>query len=208
MKKYVLALSIVIFLVSCKKDVSLEKNSESSAINNASAQKNKHLQIGDTYAGGVIFYFSDRAHKHGLVCAQQDAGSFPWDLTVFDPNLANLYNPVLVGTANTVIGAGSANTSTIVNTLGTGNYAAALSRSYNGGGYNDWFLPSKDELNLMYQNLKVPGFVTFSSSSPSYYWSSSEIDYRAVWSQKFDDGQQVDFAWKNNLMNVRAVRAF
>src|SRR4030095_12835760 len=101
MKKYALALSTVIFLISCKKDVSLDKNSESSSFDNTSAQKTKRLQIGDTYAGGILFYFSDRSHKHGLVCAQQDAGSFPWDLTVFDPNFPNLYSPVFVGATNT-----------------------------------------------------------------------------------------------------------
>ena len=208
MKKYALTLSLAVILFSCKKNLAPDNTSASSVIENANTQKGKRLQIGDTYAGGIIFYFSDRAHKHGLVCSSQDAGILPWDLTVFDPQFYNLYNPAFVGATGTAIGTGNSNTSSIVNTLRAGSYAASICRSYNGGGYNDWFLPSKDELNSMYQNLKVPELAAFSSANLSYYWSSSEIDYRAVWSQKFDDGQQVDFAWKNNAANVRAVRAF
>jgi hypothetical protein len=74
-------------------------------------------------------------------------------------------------------------------------------------GYDDWFLPSKDELDLMYKNLKQKGLGDFGGSS---YWSSSQsnYDYRP-WSQRFSDGSQDGNLYsRTNPFLVRAVRAF
>ena len=76
------------------------------------------------------------------------------------------------GATGTAIGTGQANTTAIVTTQGAGSYAAQLCNDLTVGGYNDWFLPSKDELDLMYENLylqEVGGF------TDDYYWSSSEF---------------------------------
>ncbi|HEV8506329.1 MAG TPA: Ig-like domain-containing protein [Chitinophagaceae bacterium] len=169
----------------------------------ANAEK-KSLKIGDETDGGTVFYL-DNTGEHGLVCADVDQGIAPWDLTPFDPSNYQAYAPALVGSSGTSVGTGSSNTATILSTLGGGSYAASLCSNYNGGGFNDWSLPSIDELALMYQNLAAAGLGNFVNT---YYWSSSEIDYRAVWSFKFDTGAPFDGAWKNNAMNVRAVRAF
>lgn len=73
--------------------------------------------------------------------------------------------------------------------------------------YDDWFLPSKDELNLLYLNRNAIGGFDVSTST-GFYWSSTESDnaYYAWW-QGFLVGNQV-----NNLKSfnkrVRAVRAF
>jgi hypothetical protein len=72
-------------------------------------------------------------------------------------------------------------------------------------GYDDWFLPSKDELNLMYQNLKQKGLGEFSSS---WYWSSSEDGNYGAWNQHFSDGSQGYITKDNTSLSVRAVRAF
>ena len=167
--------------------------------------KSKH-NIGELYQGGIIFYLD--GNDHGLICSPEDIGIYPWDLTVFDPqNFAN-YNPPLVGSSGTGYGTGTTNTNQILTNIGSGNYAASKCKSYNGGGFTDWYLPSKDELNLMYNNLKVKGVTNFSSTNSSYYWSSSEIDNKNVWAQKFDDGIQSNSTWKNNNANVRAIRSF
>ncbi len=162
--------------------------------------------LGELYQGGIIFYMD--SNGHGLICSPADIGAYPWDLTIFDPQNYQNYNPPLVGASATAIGNGYANTVSTVSKLGAGNYAAAKCRSYNGGGFADWYLPSKDELNLMYNNLKITGMVSFSSSNNYFYWSSSEIDNKNVWIQKFDDGAQQNFNWKNNVVYVRAIRAF
>ncbi len=70
------------------------------------------------------------------------------------------------------------------------------------GGYDDWFLPSKDQLNELYkQKEAVGGF------SSDYYWSSSETNFPLAWGQNFGSGSQYDIhSFHGN--RVRAVRAF
>jgi len=63
-------------------------------------------------------------------------------------------------------------------------------------------LPSKDELNLLYQQQ------SFVSGFPNdLYWSSSEVDGSNAWLQFFGDGYQ-DFSTKDITFAVRAIRAF
>ena len=71
------------------------------------------------------------------------------------------------------------------------------------GGYSDWFLPSKDELNLMYENLKVWGVGGFGAT----YWSSSEVSADYAWYLVFSDVSQ-SYDRKFFTFRVRAVRAF
>jgi hypothetical protein len=72
-------------------------------------------------------------------------------------------------------------------------------------GYSDWHLPSKEELNALYVNLKQIGV---GGGASSYYWSSTEYNSYFAWFQGFSNGlQKYDFS-KNFKCNVRAVRAF
>jgi TolB-like protein len=91
--------------------------------------------------------------------------------------------------------------------IGQSNWDQALiiARNYRGGGYTDWRLPNKDELNLMYINLKQKGLGGFSGY---WYWSSSQIDTIYSWLQSFRDGRQYNNSPKDNSFSVRAVRAF
>jgi len=77
-------------------------------------------------------------------------------------------------------------------------------------GYDDWHLPTKDELNALYVNLVTRRIGGFGSAS---YWSSSEFG-NSVWLQNFDlgslyikNGTQWDNI-KDYAGYVRAVRAF
>ena len=56
------------------------------------------------------------------------------------------------GASGTTIGKGSANTAVIMANQSAVEtaYAVGLARAYRGGGFDDLFLPSKDELNQMY----------------------------------------------------------
>jgi len=64
-----------------------------------------------------------------------------------------------------------------------------------------WRLPTKDELNMLYENKEeIGGFAS------NYYWSSTEVDYNYAWIQNFFNGYQSNNN-KNYYNYVRAVRA-
>ena len=67
------------------------------------------------------------------------------------------------------------------------------------GGFTDWYLPSKAELNAMYeQKSSIGGF------SDTWYWSSTE-NGTGMWCQNFSDGRQGHF-YKSSICRVRCVR--
>ena len=155
-----------------------------------------NLTIGQSYAGGIIFYI-DGTGQHGLVAASgdQSTGIKWWNGSY-----------VTTGASGTTIGTGQSNTTTIVSVQGAGSYAAKLCNDLVLNSYDDWFMPSKNELALMYTNLKLAGLGSFSAQN---YWSSSEIDDVLVWSQHFDNGNQDTYDKMYATNNcVRAVRAF
>ena len=66
----------------------------------------------------------------------------------------------------------------------------------------DWRLPTKDELNLLYQQSSmVVGFAR------NNYWSSKELDRGYAWGQDFFSGIQYGYD-KADSLPVRAVRDF
>ena len=159
------------------------------------------IAIGSTHQGGIVFYLDGSGG--GLIAAVEDQGiGIQW------------YNGsyVTTGATGTAIGTGSANTTTIITEQGAPatSYAAGLARAYEGGGYTDWFLPSKDELNKMYENIgqgNVLGLGNVGNFINAFYWSSTEYGSADAWEQLFNDGYQ-DLLDKYATSNVRAVRAF
>jgi hypothetical protein len=171
-----------------------------------------YLRVGDVYQGGKVAYILvsgdpgyDATTQHGLIAATSDQSrSITWDrLTGEFP----LYQGTNRGAIGTAIGTGFSNTNTIIASQGT-NYAAGLARAYTGGGYTDWYLPSKEELNKLYLNrVAIGGFI---SNSNGLYWSSSEIQsypYHSAWLQDFSNGGPLSI-FKDFDVNVRAIRSF
>ncbi len=150
--------------------------------------------VGESYGGGIIFYV-DGSGQHGLVAATADQSTgVSWN------NGTNVSVPV----AGFLIGDGQANTTSIVNTQGSGTYAASICDQLVLNGYSDWFLPSKNELDMLYQQKDVVGGFSASSS----YWSSSQSDAALAWKQQFNiTGGKVCYD-KFATFRVRAVRAF
>ena len=152
--------------------------------------------IGKTYQGGIIFYI-DRTGAHGLIAAPTDqSDGIEWN------------NGSLIEIGAT--GTGLFNTNKIVTVQGAGSYAAMLCFNLVIGAYSDWYLPSKDELNLMYQNIG-PGaaepLTNIGGFFSAYYWSSSETAFSNAWAKNFID----DIPYNSNKSfthAVRAVRAF
>jgi hypothetical protein len=130
---------------------------------------------------------------HGLIAAPNDQSTgIQW------------YNGSLVTTyaSATALGAGNANTNTIVSVQGAGSYAAKLCYDLVLNGYSDWYLPSRDELNKLYLiQTPIGGFTA------ANYWSSSELYFNGAWAQAFTTGVQGNDG-KNLMRPVRAVRAF
>ena len=79
---------------------------------------------------------------------------------------------------------------------------AGIARAYLGGGYTDWYLPSKDELNKLYlKRVAIGGFST------QKYWSSSAYLIHTSWDQDFNNGF-INGDWNTSAYRVRAVRTF
>ena len=108
------------------------------------------------------------------------------------------------GADGTDIGTGQQNTADIVAQAGNvaATSAAVYCDQYSYGGFSDWFLPSKDELNELYTQRNIVGGLQV-----SYYSTSSEYSNDAFWFQSFIDGNP-NTPYKNNAYYIRPVRSF
>ena len=152
------------------------------------------ISVGTTGpAGGIVFY-DKGSYSDGWRYLEAATSDLPFVIRWGDEGTR-------IGTSRS-IGAGKANTQYIVAAFGMRGYAARRCYDYTQSGYDDWFLPSKDELNELYkQKEAVGGF------SSIYYWSSSENDSNNAWRQYFGSGSQNDY-YRYFEGRVRAVRAF
>ena len=179
------------------KNAGSQAPSTQAAAGTGSATKPAYI-VGDTGpAGGVIFYDKGKVSDgwRYLEAAPSDqSGGIQW------------YNGRKIDIeTGTAVGTGKANTDAIVAAFGDGSYAAALCKNLTINGFSDWFLPSKDELALMYTNLKKAGLGGFGKDG---LWSSSQFnDNFAACEQSFSDGNQV-YTWESWEYSVRACRAF
>jgi hypothetical protein len=115
--------------------------------------------------------------------------------------------------AGKLIGRGAVNTRRAVKVYGKGSYAARYAASLVVNGKDDWFLPSHDELTLLYTMLHTAD-APMDPLKRSFYWSSSEYDLNNSWTVNFKDGQMFD-RLKDTVptdsikaVRVRAIRAF
>ena len=121
-------------------------------------------KIGDLAQGGIVFYI-DETGEHGLVAAFEDAGSFPW----------GCYGTEVIGADAISIGMGLQNTLDIVATCNQAPIAASVALSYENLGYDDWYLPSFNELIEMYNILgNGDSNENLGQFNNAVYWSSSE----------------------------------
>jgi len=163
-------------------------------------------------AGGVVFY--DKGQKtegwrYLEVSPVEAEFTAPW----------GFYEVAVDGTG-TGIGEGKKNTDILVSMTGdegTDN-ASYRCKQLEINGFKYWFLPSKQELDLMYRVLHSQNIGFFKDD---WYWSSSvwdeDSDYQrdnqyATWIQRFNDGTQENYYYGSNdrldEKVVRAVRAF
>ena len=212
------ALGLMVFCTNCASgDGELQVNYASGWKNAAGGDITDPPQIGDYRDGGIVFYIAstpvdldgDGDLDTGLVCAIVDqSSSIEWILGGSTQTTEN-------GGTSASIGQGQTNTTAMMSQVGYTGGAAKVCNDYtitvNGIIYNDWFLPSKDELNQMYTNKAAINTTAAANSgsnfSNGYYWSSTEYDNNFAWLHDFFFGD-LFFTNKDYTINVRAVRAF
>lgn len=150
--------------------------------------------IGQSHQGGTIFYI-DSTGLHGLIVANSDQTTSPWGCATTS----------IVGTLSDN-GKGNDNTNLITAGCSDANAAARICSNLVLNGQSDWFLPSKDELNLLFLNKTAS--MNLNSGS---YWSSTESNVptatNEAFYQNFSNGTVSTFI-KNANYRVRAIRTF
>ena len=176
---------------------------EMAAMGDAAKSKNEMeavqtLKIGMDYKGGKVAYLltpSDPGYdanvQHGIIAAVSDLpGEVAWGCN----------DKFLAGRSS--IGAGSQNTIDIASGCSVAGNAATLCSNLSQGGYDDWYLPSKDELNKLFLQMKVIG-----GFREVCYWSSTETGKYNACTQIFDNGFQTAND-KSTTFSVRPIRSF
>jgi hypothetical protein len=164
-------------------------------------------EIGDIGpAGGIIFYVNKNYAADGWRFLEasprdQSAGT-KW----------GSFRTPMPGAYGTAVGTGKQNTADILAACKTQGIAADLCASYSLNGVRDWFLPSSDELLLMYTNLKVTKLADFDMDGRSdnvNYWSSSQATTDMARHRDFaDNALRGHYDDKDYPRRVRAIRSF
>jgi hypothetical protein len=159
--------------------------------------------IGDTGpGGGKIFYYLSAGFTCGptltSTCKYLEAATTDWS--------TNYYrwsgDTTTSVTTSTAIGAGYKNTLAIVARSNLAGRAGTITRAFRGpNNFDDWYLPSKDELGKLYIERALIGITS------NYYWTSSETSSGEAWNQNFNGGSN-GASNKNNELYVRPIRAF
>ncbi len=190
--KFLLFNSILILLVfsSCKKEEE-QPNPD-------------NLAIGTSWKGGVIAYIlkpEDAGYEadsiHGLIATDDDLPAAQWGCA----------GKLIYGADGSEIGTGKQNTKEIFDSCATAGIAARICSDLDLNGFDDWYLPSRDELRKLNDNkIAIGGFTDI---EPYAYWSSTEKDKNYAWTYYISNGYSYEQATtKESIRKVRAIRAF
>ncbi len=196
-------------------------------------QEKKQYKIGDFAQGGIVFWVDESGSK-GLVCSISDLGSaISWDTEVdfngdaaFPPERNTKSVAILDG-----VYAGKKNTKAIIDFVGNSikPYAARICDELiliiDSNIYDDWYLPSREELNLIYINRTIINEIALKHSGDSFerkrYWSSTDVDCSE---KPYSVTDKVHLAWGHDFSlggkkyqlpsrkympyTIRAIRSF
>ena len=165
-------------------------------------------QVGDIGpGGGTIFYhsvaaFTETGAPCGSNCHTLEWAPSNWNSGSGDPALAwSTSDPFSGIETGYEIGYGFANTTAMLSDVSP---AATTVKAYRGGTKSDWFIPSKDELDLMYVSAHANSIGDFEASN---YWSSTQRHRPNSWWEDFGTPSIGDWS-KDNTLYVRPIRAF
>lgn len=161
--------------------------------------------IGEEFGGGVVFHLWKDAQgvEHGLIVDKTDLStSQAW---------SNI-DATLIGASAQSSWDGLSNSNAIVGQSGHTSSASALCLNSTNGAQSDWYLPSVQELNMLWNNYyTVARSLTQISGAtqlqPAFYWSSREFGIETAWVFDFNRGY-ASLSSKYTTHYVRAVRAF
>ena len=154
--------------------------------------------VGMEAEGGIVFYL-DETGQNGLVAASEDIGNYQW----------GCQGQMIYGADSLSIGTGLQNTLYIVSGCSDSPIAASEALAYESEGYNDWYLPSFDELNEIYNTIGNGGtYGNIGEFESNRYWSSSDSYIYGAWSIDFYDGTSDNAYLKSNPFSVRPIRSF
>lgn len=170
----------------------------------------KTYQIGDFVQGGIVFWV-DETEQHGLVVANvNQSAAMRWHAGTFGNTHAK-GNGLYAGKSNTSI--------IIPSIIAIGddgdNFAARLCNDLqiiqDGVTYGDWYLPSRLEMNLIYQSRSAVNTTAAANSGDSLvndvYWTSTESSDNSAYGLDFSNGQESTI-FKTFANSVRAIRSF
>jgi hypothetical protein len=171
--------------------------------------------IGEVFEGGIIFHLwkDNLGQEHGLIVDLTDLSS--------EQTWSNSGNGEIGPTARSTWD-GNSNSNSIINQDGHVSSAALLCLNSTNSGYDDWYLPSVQEFNLIWYNMfqiskvltGIPSAQQFNTpeSTTSRYWTSNEYNSNFAYFFAFDDPYlgfaAASYSTKGTLFKVRAIRAF
>ncbi len=163
------------------------------------------LEVGDRYGGGIVFFI---VGDHGLIVTDFDLG-LPSNIVVQNIN----WGSIGTNTNAKSVTDGAANTALIVSTIlnaDDGKYTAKVCDDFVLGGFDDWYLPSLVEFEIMNE------VIGFGAASPltnlanlngGFYWTSTETDSQQARSYSPSNSSFLS-SFKSLKLFVRAIRAY